>query len=64
MATTTVAQLAEELKMPLAALLLQLTSAGVENKAAGETLTETDKSRLLDYLRRSHGAAAPWLRRK
>ena len=59
MATTTVAQLAEELKMPLAALLLQLTSAGVENKAAGETLTETDKSRLLDYLRRSHGAAAP-----
>ena len=57
MATTTVAQLAEELKMPVAALVLQLTSAGVEKMAVDEALTEADKSRLLDYLRKSHGAA-------
>ena len=59
MATTTVAQLALELKMPIAALVLQLTSAGVLHNDADAALTEADKSRLLDYLRKSHGAAAP-----
>ena len=59
MATTTVAQLAEELKMPITALVQQLTAAGVEHTGADEALTEADKSRLLDYLRKSHGAAAP-----
>ncbi len=59
MANTTVAQLAEELKLPIGAFLEQLNSAGVEKKAAADLLTEVDKSRLLDYLRRSHGAAAP-----
>jgi translation initiation factor IF-2 len=59
MANTTVAQLAEELKLPLGAFLEQLNSAGVEKKAAADILTEADKSRLLDFLRRSHGAAAP-----
>ncbi len=55
MAVTTVAQLATELNRPAAALLEQLESAGVPKKSASETLTETDKERLLDFLRTSHG---------
>ena len=58
MATTTVAQLAEELKLPIETFLEQLKSAGVEKSAAADILTEGDKSRLLDYLRKSHGAGA------
>ena len=55
MAVTTVAQLATELNRPAAALLEQLESAGVPKKSASETLTETDKERLLEFLRSSHG---------
>ncbi len=58
MATTTVATLAEELKMPVAALLDQLRAASVEKAAASDAVSEQDKSRLLDFLRKSHGAAA------
>ena len=58
MATTTVATLAEELKMPVAALLDQLRAATVEKAAASDAVSEQDKSRLLDFLRKSHGAAA------
>ncbi len=58
MATTTVATLAEELKMPVAVLVDQLRTAGVEKTAASEAVSEQDKSRLLDFLRKSHGAAA------
>ena len=58
MATTTIAQLAGELKLPAAMLIEQLTAAGVEKKTVGEALTESDKARLLEYLRKSHGAAA------
>ena len=57
MAVTTVAQLATELNRPAAALLEQLESAGVAKKSADETLTETDKERLLEFLRSSHGTA-------
>ena len=57
MATTTVATLAEELKMPVAVLLDQLRAAGVEKTAASDALSEQDKSRLLDSLRKIHGAA-------
>jgi translation initiation factor IF-2 len=57
MAVTTVAQLATELNRPAAALLEQLESAGVPKKSASETLTETDKERLLEFLRSSHGTA-------
>ncbi len=55
MAVTTVAQLATELNRPAAALLEQLTSAGVSKKSADETLTESDKERLLEFLRSAHG---------
>lgn len=57
MAVTTVAQLAAELNRSAAALLEQLQSAGVAKKSTEDALTESDKERLLDFLRTSHGTA-------
>ncbi|MCE7877701.1 MAG: translation initiation factor IF-2, partial [Betaproteobacteria bacterium PRO3] len=57
MAQTTIEQFATELKMPAGALIEQLAAAGVSAKRAGDNLTEQDKTRLLDYLRKQHGAA-------
>ena len=57
MAQTTIEQFATDLKMPAGALLEQLTAAGVAGKKQGDKLTEQDKTRLLDYLRKQHGAA-------
>ena len=57
MAQTSVAQLAADLKMLSDALLDQLNKAGVAKSAADDLLSEQDKSRLLEYLRRSHGEA-------
>jgi len=59
MALMTVSQFATELKMPAPALLEQLAKAGVSKQASNDTLSEQDKSRLLDYLRKSHGETAP-----
>jgi translation initiation factor IF-2 len=56
MAQTTIEQFATDLKMPAGALLEQLSAAGVAAKKQGDTLTEQDKTRLLDYLRKQHGA--------
>jgi translation initiation factor IF-2 len=58
MAQTTIEQFATELKMPPGALLEQLAAAGMAGKGIDDKLTEQDKSRLLDYLRKQHGAAA------
>ena len=58
MAQISVAQFAAELKMSAQALLEQLAKAGVGKQAAADLLTEQDKSRLLDYLRKSHGETA------
>jgi len=55
MAVTTVAQLAAELNRPAAALLDQLQSAGVSKASTDDALTDSDKERLLDYLRTAHG---------
>ena len=55
MSATTVSQFAVELKMPVSALLEQLSKAGVGKGDASDTLTDQDKTRLLDYLRRAHG---------
>ena len=55
MSATTVSQFAVELKMPVAALLEQLGKAGVGKQGANDSLTDQDKTRLLDYLRRAHG---------
>ena len=59
MAQTSVAQFAGELKVPPAVLLEQLRAAGVDKRLADDTLSEQDKTRLLDYLRKAHGAAEP-----
>ncbi|PKO46742.1 MAG: translation initiation factor IF-2, partial [Betaproteobacteria bacterium HGW-Betaproteobacteria-4] len=48
-------QFAVELKMPVSALLEQLSKAGVGKEGANDALTDQDKARLLDYLRRAHG---------
>jgi translation initiation factor IF-2 len=58
-AQTSVAQFASELKVPPSVLLEQLRAAGVEKRVPEDSLTEQDKSRLLDYLRRAHGSAEP-----
>ena len=55
MSATTVSQFAIELKMPVSALLEQLGKAGVSKSGNDDVLTDQDKTKLLDYLRRSHG---------
>ena len=55
MTATTVSQFAVELKMPAAALLEQLGKAGVGKQESNDLLTDQDKAKLLDYLRRAHG---------
>ena len=57
MAQTSVAQFASELKVPPSVLLEQLRAAGVDKKQADDALSEQDKSRLLEYLRKMHGSA-------
>ena len=59
MAQSTVAQFAAELGLPTALLLEQLKSAGVNKAAVEDKLDEADKTALLDYLRKEHGAATP-----
>ncbi len=56
MAQTTVAQFAAELGLPTALLLEQLKGAGVVKFTVDDRLEETDKTALLDYLRKEHGA--------
>ena len=64
MASTTVAQLAAELNRPAAALLEQLQSAGVSKASSDDSLSESDKARLLDHLRTSHGTVPSAERKK
>ena len=59
MAQTSVTQFASELKVQPAVLLEQLKAAGVDKAVPEDSLTEQDKSRLLEYLRRSHGSQEP-----
>jgi translation initiation factor IF-2 len=59
MAQTSVVQFASELKMPATMLLEQLQKAGVEKQKESDVLSEQDKSKLLDYLRRAHGETLP-----
>jgi translation initiation factor IF-2 len=53
---TTVTEFAAELKLTVPALVKQLTAAGVAEKTADEALSASDKSKLLEYLRKQHGA--------
>ncbi|MWL87579.1 translation initiation factor IF-2 [Cupriavidus sp. SW-Y-13] len=64
MASTTVAQLAAELSRSPAALLEQLQAAGVGKAKPEDIITESDKTRLLDFLKRSHGQADDSARKK
>ena len=57
MPSNTVAQFAAELKVPPKLLLEQLRAAGVVKSADDDALSEDDKARLLDSLRKAHGAA-------
>src|SRR3954468_498948 len=57
MAQINVTQFAKELGLPPNLLIEQLQAAGVTRALTVETsLTERDKTQLLDYLRQSHGA--------
>ncbi|HLT99344.1 MAG TPA: translation initiation factor IF-2 [Burkholderiaceae bacterium] len=57
MPSNTVAQFAVELKMPANALLEQLRAAGIDIKSVDDPVTDADKAKLLDSLRRAHGAS-------
>ena len=59
MSSTTVAEFANELKKTPETLLDQLKSAGVPKGAPSDALTESDKQRLLGFLKASHGTAEP-----
>ena len=58
MAQSTVAQFAAELGLPTTLLIEQLKSAGVNKTSVEDKLEESDKSALLEYLRKEHGATA------
>ena len=57
MPSNTVAQFAIELKMPANVLLEQLRSAGVDIKSVDDPVTEADKAKLFESLRRARGAS-------
>ncbi|MGA7179772.1 MAG: translation initiation factor IF-2 [Thiobacillaceae bacterium] len=52
-----VEQFAKELKLSTNLLLDQLKSAGVHKESGDDSITEVDKTQLLDHLRKMHGAA-------
>jgi len=55
MASNTVAQFATELRLSPPVLLEQLRAAGVAKQAESDELSEDDKAKLLDALRKAHG---------
>jgi len=59
MPSITVAQFATELKVPPQLLIEQLKAAGVVKTTEGDALSDEDKSRLLESLRKAHGGDAP-----
>jgi len=58
MPSNTVAQFAQELKMPAAVLLEQLRTAGVDIASEQDAMTDAAKTRLLESLRASRESAA------
>ena len=64
MATTTVKVLAKELKRTAADLLEQLKAAGIEKNSEDESITDKDKTVLLEYLQKAHGNAEAGARKK
>ncbi|QKM64527.1 translation initiation factor IF-2 [Polynucleobacter tropicus] len=64
MATTTVKVLAKELKRTSADLLEQLKAAGIDKGSEDESITDKDKTALLEYLQKAHGNAEAGARKK
>ncbi|MGB7480873.1 MAG: translation initiation factor IF-2 [Burkholderiaceae bacterium] len=64
MASNNVAQFATELKMPADLLLKQLRSAGVDKQSEADPLSKQDKDKLLEHLRRAHGAGGDGEKKK
>jgi len=64
MATTTVKVLAKELKRTAADLLEQLKAAGIDKGSEDESITEKDKTVLLEHLQKAHGNADTSARKK
>jgi translation initiation factor IF-2 len=58
MTSTTVAELAAELNKPTSQLLEQLSSAGVPKAGGTDPVSESDKQKLLGFLKASHGTAS------
>jgi len=56
MTSTTVAEFANELKKSPETLLEQLRAAGVSKDSDRDPISESDKQRLLGYLKASHGS--------
>ncbi|MDE1712655.1 translation initiation factor IF-2 N-terminal domain-containing protein, partial (plasmid) [Chromobacterium amazonense] len=56
MVLTNVKQFASEMNLSPERLLEQLKAAGVSKRSPEDTLSAQDKSQLLDYLKRAHGA--------
>ncbi|MDR2637992.1 MAG: IF-2-associated domain-containing protein, partial [Zoogloeaceae bacterium] len=51
----TIQEFAHEQHMPVETLLKQLAEAGAGTRSAGDLISEQDRVKLRDYLRRSHG---------
>jgi len=57
MPSNTVTQFADELNIPAQVLLEQLRTAGVELQSVNDEVTDADRAKLLDSLRRAHGSS-------
>lgn len=64
MATTTIKELAQELKRTSADLLNQLKAAGINKDSEDAKITEKDKTALLEHLQKEHGSADTGARKK
>jgi translation initiation factor IF-2 len=64
MATTTIKELAQELKRTSADLLDQLKAAGINKDSEEAKITEKDKTALLEHLQKEHGSADTGARKK
>ncbi|NQW70731.1 MAG: translation initiation factor IF-2 [Betaproteobacteria bacterium] len=61
---TTVKVLAKELKRTAADLLEQLKAAGIDKGSEDDSITEKDKTALLEYLQKAHGNTEAGARKK
>ncbi|MDG9670002.1 translation initiation factor IF-2 [Hahella sp. CR1] len=55
MAEVTIKQLAEDVGAPVERLLKQMVDAGLEKRGEGDIVTDSEKQKLLAFLKQSHG---------